>query len=246
MDKKTGLAKITGGLYPISGDKGEAIAAFVPPPTLERIDPKSLKPTQSWLLEEFEKHWQIIAHWLVYFRALGVDIKQPPFTLPDFLDRRKQAELYNSQLELCAAVWEAIEIRHYYPTPYHWWESCMVELQDAQVKSIFASGGVERNTPLKGEVEDGLRQFLRILKSGEVPFSESTNNQHLYRLYSSVIGIKKYSDKVRKAWKLYLDSLKAWILTLKSNSEVKAIVHIGWRLYYQDQKRLVPIANTKY
>ncbi|GBE95643.1 hypothetical protein NCWK1_5431 [Nostoc cycadae WK-1] len=241
---KPGLAKITGGLYKICDSEGRSIAKFTPPPILETLDWQSLKPTQKRLLEEFEKHWQIIAHWLVYFRAFGVDIKQTPFTLPEFQDKRPLAELYNSQLELCAAVWEVIEIRHHYQTPYHWWESCIVELQQAQARSILDSGGSERNTPLKGEVENGLRGFLRVLKEGEIPFNNSASNQHLYRLYTSAIGIKKDSAKVKKAWKVHLDSLNGWIRTVKGNSDLKAIVHLGWRLYYQDQKRLIPIVAT--
>lgn len=242
ITKPDGLAKITGGQYRIGDSEGKAIAKFTPPPILQTIDRDNLKPSQQRLLEDFEKHWQIIAHWLVYFRALGVDIKEPPFTLPDFQDRRPLAELYNSQLELCAAVWEAIEIRHHYPTPYHWWESCIVELQEAQVKSILASGGVERTTFLKGETEDGLRQFLKTLKSERVPFSETPSNQHLYRLYISAISIKKDSAKVRKAWKFYLENLNGWARTLKNNGEIKAIVHLGYRLYYQAEKnKLVPI-----
>ena len=249
MTDKTGIATISSGLHRIGDSEGRAISRSCPPPILQGIDWHSLKPSQTFLLEEFDKHWQIIAHWLVYMRGQGVDIKQPPFTLPDFLDKRELAELYNSQLELCTAIWEEIEIRHHYPTPYHWWESCITELQEAQVQSILASGGSERTTPLKGEVEDGLRQFLKILKSGQVPFSTAPSKQHLYRLYKSAINTEKSSAKVRKAWKFYLESLNGWVRALKNNGEIKVIVHLAYRLYYQAEKnKLVPISryNNKW
>jgi hypothetical protein len=232
----TGLAIIDGGRYPISRSEGEAIASFVPPPCLQNIDWESLKPSHKWLLEDFHKHWQIIAHWLVYMRTGAVDIKQKPFILPECLDKRPLAELYSSQLDLCKAVWEAIEIREHYSTAFEWWKSCMIELQEAQKDSILASGGAERTTLLKGETEDGLRKFTKDLKNGNIPFKESTKNQHLFRLYISAIKMKSADSNTKNAWENYLSKLRLYIKALKINSDLKMIVNLKGTLYYQGEK----------
>lgn len=231
-----GLAIITNGRYPISRSEGEAIASFVPPPCLQNIDWELLTPSHKWLLEEFYKDWQIIAHWLVYLRTGAVDIKQKPFTIPEVLDKRPSAELYSSQLDLCKAVWEAIDIRGHYLTPFDWWKSCMIELQQAQVDSILASGGSEITTPLKGKTEDGLRKLIKDLKNDNIPFKESTKNQHLFRLYNHSIIHKSKHQEVRKNWRDYLVKIRACATALKTNNGVKMIVHIGGKLYYQAEK----------
>jgi hypothetical protein len=239
----TGLAIITNGRYPISQSEGEAIASFVPPPCLQNIDWESLKPSHKWLFEDFHKHWQIIAHWLVYLRTGAVDIKQEPFIIPEFLDKRPLAELYSSQLDLCKVLWEVIEIRYLYPTPYHWWKDCMIELQEAQKSSIMASGGIERTTLLKGETEDGFRKFIRsLIKKESIPFKKSRKNHHLFRLCTHSIIHKSKKQEVRKAWNDYLAKHKTYTKMLKTNNDVKMIVHLAGTLYYQGEKnRLVRI-----
>jgi hypothetical protein len=231
----TGLAVITGGRYPISRGEGEAIASFVPPPCLQNINWESLKPGHKFLLEEFYKHWQIIAHWLVYLRTGAVDIKQKPFTIPEVLDKREWAEVYSAQLDLCKAIWEVIEIRHLYPTPYDWWRDCVIELQQAQKDSILASGGIERTTLNKGEVENGLRKFIKDLKNGINPLKESPKNQHLFRLYRSAINMKT-NRNIKDAWWNYLNKLGLCPKALKTNKDVKMIVHLAGTPYYQGEK----------
>jgi hypothetical protein len=159
-----------------------------------------------------------------------------PFIHPEFLDKRPLAELYNSQLDLCKAVWEAIDITKDYSTPYDWWKDCMIELQKAQLDSILASGGSERTTLLKGQTEDGLRKFIKDLKNDNIPFKQSTKSQHLFRLYFSAIKMKTKDSNIKNAWENYLSKLRLYAKALKDNSDLKMIVHLGGTLYYQGEK----------
>lgn len=240
---KTGLARISGGDYKIDDSEGRAIASFVPPLLLKNLEWESLSRNQEWLFGEFAAHWEIIAHWLVYYRTKAVDIRQMPFTDPEFFDKRPIAELYNSRLELCAAVWEAIDIRSYYPTPYDWWRDCMLELQEEQKEFILCGGEIEIITLTKGQTEDGLRKLRRSLKD-KIPFKETSKNKHLYRLYNASIEFKDLG-KIRQRWAEYLKQLGLLAGAMKSNSGIKALVHLKNGLFYREGNTLVPIPILK-
>lgn len=248
MKFKTGLAVITGGRYSINHNEGTAMANVIPPPIIKNLDWTNLSDKQIWLISELIAEWEIIAHWLVSYRTRTVDTKQLPFTSQDFLNQRAKAELYSIQLDLCAEVWEAIEIRKTYPTPYDWWEKCMRDIQSEQLQEILSGWeGIA-----KGKVEDKARSLLRHLVNGSIPFENSHNYVHLYRLFECAIAInlKKWqvedyhSERVSKAWNNYLDAFKELPKELKRNSDIKAMTIMGNRLYYRDRNTLRPISTV--
>jgi hypothetical protein len=241
MTKKTGIATISGGAYRIPDSEGKAIASFTPPPLIKNIDWDTLRDAQTWLLYEMVIQWEIIAHWLVSFRTRAVDTKEIPFTLLEFLDQKLKAELYSIQLDLCAVIWEEIEIRNYYPTPCHWWMKCITENQQSQVKSILLS----RDGLAKGETEDGLRHLRRSLDNGIIPFTESPENIHLYRMFDSAIRLRANHKLVRNLWSEYLKGLGKLAKELKANGKTKAIIDLGGRLYYRDRHTLKPILISR-
>lgn len=233
-----GLARISGGLYKIEHCEGTAIASIIPP-ELKNIDLKALNNAQLWLISEMLAEWEILAHWLVYFRTKAVDIKQLPFTASDFIAQKPKAQLFSQQLDLCAAIWEAIEIRHLYPTPYDWWVDCMVEAQQKQLAGILQnSEGIP-----KGKIEDSLRGLVRSLSNEEIPLSKA-ENPHIYRMLACAINLKIKSREVRNAWKNYLLCLKALARQLKSDGFSKSVVRMGDRLYYRDRHTLKQIDIT--
>lgn len=240
---KTGLVKISGGIYKIGDSAGRAIASFIPPPLLKDIDWDTLNNAQKWLFSEMACQWDIIAQWLVYFRTRAVDIKQMPFTLCEFTDQRAKAELYNIQLDLCAATWEEIdEISQHYPTPYDWWIKCIKEVQQSQVNAVkdLREGKIQLN---KGETEDGLRELRRFLKQDTIPFLETAQNQHIYKFYLFAIKLKNCKP-VRTLWDEYLKALAKQASELKDRKEIKAIVHHRGQLYFQNGSTMTPILIT--
>jgi len=240
---KTGLVKISGGIYKIGDSEGRAIASFIPPPLLKDIDWDTFNNAQKWLFSEMACQWDIIAQWLVYFRTRAVDIKQMPFILCEFTDQRAKAELYNIQLDLCAATWEEIDkITEHYRTPYEWWIKCIKEVQQSQVKAIkdLREGKIQLN---KGETEDGLRELRRSLEGEDIPFLETPQNLHIYKLYQFTIKLQKHKP-VKKLWNEYLKALTKQASELKSRKEIKAIVHHRGHLYFQNGSTMTPIPIT--
>lgn len=243
MTYKTGIATISGEAYRIADSEGRAIASFTPPQLIKDIDWDTLTDAQTWLLSEMVFEWEVIAYWLVYCRTKAVNIKRMPFTHPDFLNQRAKAELYNIQLDLCAAIWEAIEFSHHYPTLYCWWIKCITENQQSQVKSILLS----RDSIAKGETEDGLRILRRSLDKGIIPFTKSHENIHLYRMFDSAISMGLNNKLVKKLWSEYLKGLGKLAKELKVNSEIKAIANLAGRLNYRDRHTLkrIPVTRVK-
>jgi hypothetical protein len=243
MTYKTGIVTISGEAYRIGDSEGRAIASFTPPPLIKDIDWDPLTDAQTWLLSEMAFEWQVIAYWLVYCRTKAVNIKQMPFTHPDFLNQRAKAELYSIQLDLCAAIWEAIEFSHHYPTPYYWWIKCITENQQRQVKSILSS----KDGLAKGKTEDRLRYLRQSLKNGIIPFTESSENIHFYRMLNSAIRMGVDNKLVKKLWSEYLKGLGKLAKELKVNSETKAITNLGGRLYYRDRHTLkqIPVERVE-
>lgn len=234
MTYKTGIATISGEAYRIADSEGRAIASFTSPQLIKDIDWDTLTDAQTWLLSEMVFEWEVIAYWLVYCRTKAVNIKRMPFTHPDFLNQRAKAELYNIQLDLCAAIWKAIEFSHHYPTLYCWWIKCITENQQSQVKSILLS----RDSIAKGETEDGLRILRRSLDKGIIPFKKSHENIHLYRMFDSAISMGLDNKLVKKLWSEYLKGLGKLAKELKVNSEIKAIANLAGRLNYRDRHTL--------
>lgn len=241
MTAKTGIVIISEGVYRIPDNEGRAIASFIPPVFIKDIPWDTLTDAQTYLLYEMAIRWEIIAHWLVSFRTRAVDTKQIPFTLLDFLDQKLKAELYSIQLDLCAVIWEEIEIRKYYPTPCDWWIECIRQNQQQQIKSILSNG----NSITKGEVEDNTRDFRRSLDNGIIPFTESHENLHLYRLFNSAINLRKKYKQINDFWVKYLKQLNKLAKEIKSTSEIKAITILGGHLYYRDRNTLKSIPITR-
>jgi hypothetical protein len=243
MTNKTAIATISGEAYRIADSEGRAIASFTPPQLIKDIDWDTLTDAQTWLLSEMVFEWEVIAHWLVYYRTRAVDIKRMPFIHPEFLNRRAKAELYNIQLDLCAAIWEAIEFSHHYQTPYCWWIKCITENQQSQVKSILLS----RDSIAKGETEDKLRILRRSLEKGIITFTKSDENIHLYRMFDSAISMGVDNKLVKKLWSEYLKGLGKLAKELKDDGETKAITNSGGHLYYRDRHTLkrIPVNRIK-
>lgn len=227
-------AIIATGKYEINSSEGEAIASFIPP-KIHNIKWDLLRDRQTFLLYGYCYHWQIITNWLVYFRSKAVDIKEFPFNSEDFQNLRPKAQLLSNLLDLCAAVWEVIEIREIYPTPAHWWRDCILEEQQSVINEILED--TEQHT--KGGVEKGSREFKKELSRGEIP--EALGKQtHLYKLFQNVLKTKK-DESVRDAWKIYLKSITAYTCSMKVNNDTKALAYIGNHLMYRDRSKTIRI-----
>jgi hypothetical protein len=235
-------ATISGGIYQINDIEGRAIALIVPPVAIQNINYwDTLTDIQTWKLYEMVVEWEILAHWLVSHRIKTVDTKQMPFISLEFLDQEKKAELFSVQLDLCAEIWKATEIREYYPTPYHWWVKCIKEVQQNQINTILAS----RDGIPKGVIEDNTRSLWKSLTQGTIPFDRSANNLHFYRMLNFAIKLRTTCDRVKDSWINYLKALKALAKELKTNNELKATTTMGRRLYYRDCNTLKAIPTER-
>lgn len=237
-----GLVKIGGKNHRINHEEASAIAFFIPPPMVRRIDWEKCTDGQTWLISEIVTEWDIIASWLVSFRTRTVDTRQMPFTSARYLDLKAKAELFSEQLDLCAEIWEVIDVRKHYPTPYDWWIDCVLETQRNQITQIFENPeGVT-----KGEQEDNIRKLLKSLKEGDIPFQESEMNTHLYRMLNSALKLKKGNKRVRKAWDDYLKALKAIPVGIKANKEIKSLRQMAGKVFYRQKNthHLIPIQRV--
>lgn len=237
-----GLVKIGGKNHRINHQEGTAISFFIPPPMVRYIDWEKCTDVQTRLISEVVKEWNIIASWLVSFRTRTVDTKQMPFTSVEYLDLKAKAELFSEQLDLCAEIWEAMDIRKHYPTPYDWWIDCVLETQRNQITQIFENPeGIT-----KGNQENNTRELLRFLKEGDIPFDESESNTHLYRMLACALKFRTENKRVRKAWNDYLKALKAIPNEIKANKEIKSLRQMAGKLYYREKNthRLVPIQRV--
>jgi len=241
MTENMGLAKISGGTYRIADGEGRAIESIVPLTAIQNINWDTLTDVQTWLLSEMVVRWEILAHWLVSLRTRAVDTKQLPFTSLTFLDQEAKANLYSIQLDLCAVIWKEIEIKNWYPTPYDWWIKCIIENQQKQIKSILSN----RDGITKGEIEDETRYLRRALNNKNIPYAESLENTHLYRMLNSAIKLRENCKQIRAFWIQYLEQLNDLAKELKANNEIKAITILGGRLYYRDRNALKLIPTTR-
>ncbi|MEL6163985.1 MAG: hypothetical protein AAFR37_09570, partial [Cyanobacteria bacterium J06628_3] len=234
-----GLATIPGGQYEISHVEGMALAGIVPPPMIDFLDWNCVDDVKTWLISEFVKEWEIFSHWLVSYRTRAVNTKQLPFTSPDYLDQKSTAKLYSVQLDLCGEIWESVEeIQRLYSTPHDWWVNCMLEVQRNRITEIFEN---PEGIP-KGDIEDDTRQLIKSLKKGDIPFDETEENIHLYRVFKYAIKLKSLNNaSVKEEWGRYLEALKVLPRELKKNKELKSLSQIGNRVCYRDRNTLKPI-----
>lgn len=234
-----GQATISTGTYPIADSEGRAIAGFTPP-KIHDINWKLLSDVQTWQLSEYVHQWEILANWLVYLRTGSVNIKQFPFISPEFEDLRPKAELLNTLLELCMAVWEGSlkNITQNYPTPAHWWRDCILEEQQAFINRVLQ----DEEALTKGNVEDGLRKFRESLNDGKIP-GELGRNSHLYKLYETALRLrtKISGNQIKEAWKAYLKAMLNYTNSLKTNKEIKSLAKLGRNLGYREKHKVVLI-----
>jgi hypothetical protein len=226
--------------YEIPQDEGSAIIGITPPQCLRNVDFQSFTPEQEFKLKKLTEHWKIVSYWLVFHRAVSVNVKLYPFTEPPFLDVRLLADLYNLQLELCKQVWLVIPIEHIYPSPLDWWQACIRECQESQLKDVLKKRDCSKTGMPKGKLESGLRKFKNDLKDGLIP-EELPKESHLYILYQQALKLRKSNKNVSRAWNDYLDAMNDYCRAIKRNKEIKTLITWGGKLYWNDRSKLISV-----
>lgn len=184
---------------------------------------RKLNKGQRELREAFGNKWAIIGWWLVYFRTRSANVRKPPYNLPEFKAQRSYAWLLNKHLDLCAGVFELVNVEEYYYTPLDWFKLHINELKQAENRAILSQlPSLTRNDEIIKAKQD-----FKQLSAATVPFTKSQGNLHHHRLLTAATLLVRHSTtKERKNfqrdyWEPYLNALEDWIEDL---SDVKKYV----------------------
>lgn len=211
--------------FPVSAFKSEAEVLAIKtlsgeaPPLLE----SQITKGQRELWEDYRCKWGVIGHWLAYFRSRAADIRQLPYTLPEYKAGRSYTWVLNKRLDLFAGVFELKpKMAQHYSTPLNAWLLHVDELKQAENQAILS----ELPSPTKRDEIIRARQALRRLSAARVPFAKSPGNLHQYRLLVAATDLvrhpttKERENFRRDYWKPYLNALEDWIEDLSGEHYV--------------------------
>ncbi len=173
-------------------------------------------------MEAFGNKWAIIGWWLIYFRTRDVNVRKHPYNLPDFKALRSYAWLLNKRLDLCAGVFELVNVEKYYSTPSNWWELDINQHKQAENRAILS----QLPSPTKRDSIIKAKQDFKQLSANEVPFTKSRENLHHYRLLVAATDLvrhpttKERENFRRDYWEPYLNALEDWIEDLSGKHYV--------------------------